>query len=116
MQELEQDFGGELLHIGQSHRWATICSITGKIGCTPETLRAWCKRLEASQASTTGKPSERERFKQLERENRNKGFRVLIHVAKQINGYYYRPLKKRDFFKYTSSNYMASILKHGLET
>ncbi|MEN7974121.1 MAG: IS3 family transposase, partial [Verrucomicrobiota bacterium] len=51
-------------------RWATICSIAGKIGCTPETLRAWCKRSEASQAGTTGKPSERERLKQLERENR----------------------------------------------
>lgn len=26
-------------------RWAAICSIASKIGCTPETLRAWCKRV-----------------------------------------------------------------------
>lgn len=49
-------------------RWAAICSISAKIGCTPETLRAWCKRSEAAQGDTAGKSSERERLKQLERE------------------------------------------------
>jgi len=50
--------------------WATICSIAEKIGCTPETLRRWCK--EAVEPSVTGSESqtEQQRLKQLERENR----------------------------------------------
>lgn len=51
-------------------RWAAICSIASKIGCTPETLRAWCKRAERSQESRPEGLSDRERLKQLERENR----------------------------------------------
>ena len=52
-----------------SSRWAAICSIASKIGCTPETLRRWCKETESSQWRTSGEPTERERLKQLEREN-----------------------------------------------
>jgi len=51
-------------------RWAAICSIAGKIGCTPETLRAWCKQAEGSQNERSGSQTDRERMKQLERENR----------------------------------------------
>ena len=51
-------------------RWAAICSIAGKIGCTPETLRAWCKRAEGSQKVSSGSQTDRELLKQLERENR----------------------------------------------
>ncbi len=51
-------------------RWAAICSIASKIGCTPETLRAWCKRTEGAQPGPTGSQSDRERLKELERENR----------------------------------------------
>lgn len=51
-------------------KWAAICSIASKIGCTPETLRAWCKRAENSQEGSPVNPSESERLKQLERENR----------------------------------------------
>ena len=51
-------------------RWAAICSIAGKIGCTPETLRSWCKSAEGSQADESGAQSDRERLKQLERDNR----------------------------------------------
>ena len=50
-------------------KWAAICSIANKFGCTPETLRAWCKRTEVSQEDSSINPSERERLKQLEREN-----------------------------------------------
>jgi transposase len=50
-------------------KWATICSIANKIGCTPETLRAWCKRIEAPQEESSITPLESERLKQLEREN-----------------------------------------------
>ena len=53
-----------------SSRWSAICSIAGKIGCTPETLRAWCKRAEASQTDAPRSQTDRDRLKQLERENR----------------------------------------------
>jgi len=52
-------------------RWSAICSIAGKIGCTPETLRAWCKQAERSQAKKSSDHlTDVERLKQLERENR----------------------------------------------
>ena len=50
-------------------RWAAICSIASKFGCTPETLRAWCKRTELTQENSSVNLSEHERLKQLEREN-----------------------------------------------
>jgi transposase len=48
--------------------WATIASISAKIGCTAETLRRWVA-LSQIDAGTLNS-SERERLKQLERENR----------------------------------------------
>ncbi len=52
-------------------RWAAICSIAEKIGCSAETLRKWIKRTEIDQGKRAGMTSsERERLKQLERENR----------------------------------------------
>ncbi len=52
-------------------RWATLCSISGKIGCTAETLRSWVQRLEVDQGDRPGiTTGERERIKALEKENR----------------------------------------------
>ena len=51
-------------------RWSAICSIAGKIGCTPETLRAWCKRAENPQVKNVEAQCDTERLKLLERENR----------------------------------------------
>ena len=51
-------------------RWAAICSIAEKIGCSAETLRRWIRRTEIDQGKRAGMTSsERERLKQLEREN-----------------------------------------------
>ena len=47
--------------------WAATVSVASKIGCTAETLRKWHRRVENSQKAPV---SERERLKQLERENR----------------------------------------------
>lgn len=52
-------------------QWATISSIAGKMGCTPETLRKWVRRAERDAGTRPGlTTSERERLKELERENR----------------------------------------------
>ena len=52
-------------------QWAAINSIAVKVGCTPETLRKWVRRAERDQGIRGGtSSSERERFKELERENR----------------------------------------------
>ena len=51
--------------------WAAIGSIASKIGCTPETLRKWVRRAERDQGLRAGVTStERDRLKELERENR----------------------------------------------
>ena len=52
-------------------QWAAISSIAGKIGMTPETLRKWVRRGEIDEGQRPGLTStERERLKELERENR----------------------------------------------
>jgi transposase-like protein len=52
-------------------QWAAIQSIAGKIGCTSESLRRWVQRAERDQGVRPGPSTEeRERLKQLERENR----------------------------------------------
>ena len=56
---------------GYASRWAALCSIASKIGCTAETLRSWVQRVEVDQGARPGTTSEeRERVKALERENR----------------------------------------------
>jgi transposase len=52
-------------------QWAAIGSIAGKIGCTSETLRKWVRQAERDQGRRAGVTStERDRLKELERENR----------------------------------------------
>ena len=52
-------------------QWATIRSIASKIGCTTETLRSWVRQAERDQGVRPRLTSgERERLKELERENR----------------------------------------------
>ena len=52
-------------------RWATVCSIAQKIGCTPETLRKWVNQAEVDAGKRSGQTTEdRTRIKELERECR----------------------------------------------
>jgi transposase-like protein len=61
---------GEHLH-EYSSQWAAITSIAAKIGCTPESLRRWVQNSERDRGRRPGMgTSERERVKDLERENR----------------------------------------------
>ena len=51
--------------------WAAICSIAEKIGCSAETLRNWLRQAQRDLGKRPGlTTSERERLKELERENR----------------------------------------------
>jgi transposase len=52
-------------------QWAAIGSIAAKIGCTAETLRKWVRQAERDQGRRAGlSSSDRDRLKELERENR----------------------------------------------
>jgi len=52
-------------------QWAAIRSVSGKIGCTAETLRSWVRQAERDAGKREGlTTSERERLKQLEKENK----------------------------------------------
>ena len=52
-------------------QWATITSIASKFGMTAETLRTWVRRAEVEAGTRPGLTSEeRERLRELERENR----------------------------------------------
>jgi transposase len=52
-------------------QWAAITSIAGKMGCTPQTLLTWVRQAERDAGERAGlTTSEKERLKELERENR----------------------------------------------
>ena len=52
-------------------QWAAMNAIGQKVGCTAETLRKWVRQSEIDQGRRAGlNISERERLKELERENR----------------------------------------------
>ena len=52
-------------------QWAAITSIASKMGCTAETLRKWVRQAERDSGKRAGLTTdERERLKELERENR----------------------------------------------
>ena len=71
---LERDHAVRLVFDQQgqhSSQRAPIESIANKIACTPETLHRWVRRSETDQGKRSGMPSsDRERLKELERENR----------------------------------------------
>lgn len=60
-------------------QWEAICSIAEKLGPTPETVRKWVRQAEIDEGRRGGMTSdERERMRQLEKENRE------LHRANEI--------------------------------
>ena len=56
---------------GEGTQWAAIKSVASKIGCSAETLRSWIRQAERDRGKRPGlTTNERERLKELERENR----------------------------------------------
>jgi len=54
-----------------SSRWAATQSVASKIGCTPETLRTWVKKMEINADTKPGVTTDQhQRTKDLEREVR----------------------------------------------
>ncbi|EMK0780300.1 IS3 family transposase, partial [Escherichia coli] len=68
--------------------WAAICSIAPKIGCTPETLRVWVRQHERDTGGGDGglTSAERQRLKELERENRE--LRRSNDILRQASAYF----------------------------
>ncbi|EEY7509154.1 TPA: IS3 family transposase [Escherichia coli] len=69
-------------------QWAAICSIAPKTGCTPETLRVWGRQYERDTGGGDGglTTAERQRLKELERENRE--LHRSNNILRQASAYF----------------------------
>jgi transposase len=74
--------------------WAAIQSVAAKLGMTPETLRIWLRRAEVDHRQRPGVTSaERERIRELERENRE--LRRANEILKAASAFFARELDPR---------------------
>ena len=74
--------------------WAAIQAIAGKLGVTPETLRLWLRRDEVDRRQRPGLTSdERQRLRELERENRE--LRRANEILKAASAFFARELDPR---------------------
>ena len=74
--------------------WAAITSIAAKCGMTPETLRKWIRRAQVDSGARRGVTSdERERHRDLERENRE--LRRANEILKAASAFFARDLDPR---------------------
>jgi len=74
--------------------WATLRSLAEKFGMTPETLRHWVRRTEVDGGRRPGITSpERERIRELERENRE--LRRANEILKAASAFFARELDPR---------------------
>jgi transposase-like protein len=68
-------------------QWAAICSIADKLGCSREALRRWVRQSERDRGERPGLTTdERERLKQLERENVE--LRRANEILKKASAYF----------------------------
>ena len=75
-------------------QWAAISSIGSKFGMTPETLHIWVRRAEVDGGARPGLTTEeRERLRELERENRE--LRRANEILKAAPAFFARELDPR---------------------
>ena len=68
-------------------QWQAVVSIASKIGCTAETLRKWVRRAEIDSGRRQGVTTdERNRIKELERENRE--LRSANEILRKASAYF----------------------------
>ena len=77
-----------LEHEGEyASQWAAISSVAEKIGCTAETLRNWVRQAERDAGKRPGlSTEERQRLKELERENRE--LRRANEILRKASAYF----------------------------
>jgi len=68
-------------------RWAAVCSVASKIGCSAPTLHEWVKRREIDQGARAGVPTEvAEKLKAMEREIRE--LRQANEILRKASAYF----------------------------
>ena len=77
-------------------RWATIMSISAKIGCTGQTLNEWVKKAEVDAGKRAGMPTDMAaKLKALERENRE--LRQANEILRKASAYFAQAELDRPF-------------------
>ena len=79
-------------------RWAAIVSISNKIGCAPQTLNEWGKKIEVDSGKRVGVSTDMaDRMKVLERENRE--LRQANEILRKASAYFAQAELDRPFKK-----------------
>jgi len=77
-------------------RWSAILSISGKIGCAPQTLNEWVKKAEVDSGQRSGITTEMaEKMKALERENRE--LKQANEILRKASAYFAQAELDRPF-------------------
>ena len=77
-------------------RWAAIVSISGKIGCVPQTLNEWLKKSEVDCGKRAGVSTDMaDKMKALERENRE--LRQANEILRKASAYFAQAELDRPF-------------------
>jgi len=77
---------------------AAYRAIAPKLGCSPDSLRVWCRQAERDTGERAGLTSEEKaRLKALERENRE--LRVANEILKKASAYFAQAELDRPFRK-----------------
>mmetsp|Transcript_5770 Transcript_5770/g.10038 ORF Transcript_5770/g.10038 Transcript_5770/m.10038 type:complete len:109 (+) Transcript_5770:53-379(+) len=77
-------------------RWSAIVSISSKIGCAPQTLNEWVKRVEVDNGQRGGVTTEMaEKMKALERENRE--LKQASEILRKASAYFAQAELDRPF-------------------
>ena len=77
-------------------RWSAIASISSKIGCAPQTLNEWVKKVEVDTGGRAGVTTGlAEKMKALERENRE--LRQANEILRKASAYFAQAELDRPF-------------------